>query len=221
MVEFKAEADAIIKRDFGLIVEHFTTKYAESIRGERVSFEECFYREMTAGKFVGTIKGFPMQRGNWCTKLKLNAISQMGLNGDTCVQYLGIAADEPERIARYIDRPGYRLPLVELGWDEAYCREWCKKHGLLSPTYETATRGGCWFCHNQGVDQLRQLRRDYPELWTLLLKWDNDSPVSFKPDGRTVHDYDRRFQLEDEGFIRADKRFFWRMLDEPLQMRLF
>lgn len=61
----------------------------------------------------------------------------------------------------------------------------------------------------------------YPELWTLLLKWDNDSPVSFKPDGRTVHDYDRRFQLEDEGFIRADKRFFWRMLDEPLQLRMF
>lgn len=86
-----------------------------------------------------------MQRGNWCTKLKLNAISQMGLNGDTCVQYLGIAADEPERIARYIDRPGYRLPLVELGWDEAYCREWCEKHGLLSPTYETATRGDVGF----------------------------------------------------------------------------
>lgn len=33
--------------------------------------------------------------------------------------------------------------------------------------------------------------------------------------------YDQRFQLEDEGAIQADKRFFWRMLDEPLQMSLF
>lgn len=85
MVEFKKEADKIIKREFGLEVEHFTTKYAEGIRGEKVSFEECFYREMTAGKFVGRIKGFTMRRGNWCTKLKLNAIQQMGLTKETCV----------------------------------------------------------------------------------------------------------------------------------------
>ena len=77
-------------------------------------------------------------------------------------------------------------------------------------------------CHNQGVDQLRQLRKNHPELWALLLKWDADSPVSFKPNGRTVHDHDRRFQMEDEGLIRADDRAFrWSMLDEALNYRLF
>jgi hypothetical protein len=30
-----------------------------------------------------------------------------------------------------------------------------------------------------------------------MLKWDNDSPVTFKPDGTTVHDLDLRFALED------------------------
>lgn len=77
-------------------------------------------------------------------------------------------------------------------------------------------------CHNQGVNQLRQLRKNYPELWALLLKWDIDSPVNFKPDGHTVHDYDKRFQLEDERCLLPDDRTFrWKMLDEPLQMRLF
>lgn len=56
-------------------------------------------------------------------------------------------------------------------------------------------------CHNQGVNQLRQLRKEYPQLWALLLKWDTDSPVNFKANGHTVHDYDRRFQLEDEHFL--------------------
>ena len=57
------------------------------------------------------------------------------------VQYLGIAADEPERIERHT-KPGFLLPLVEIGWDEAYCRQWCEERGLLSPIYTTATRGG-------------------------------------------------------------------------------
>lgn len=100
------------------------------------------------------------------------------------------------------------------------CREWCEKNDLLSPIYTTATRGGCWFCHNQSVDQLRLLRKNYPEYWKLLLKWDNDSPVTFKADGHTVHDYDRRFQLEDELLIPTDRPFRWSMLEEDLQIRL-
>ena len=48
----------------------------------------------------------------------------------------------------------------------------------ITPDYETGCRGGCWFCHNQSVDQLRNLRKNYPQYWELLLKWDNDSPVS-------------------------------------------
>lgn len=134
------------------------------------------------------------------------------------VQYLGIAADEPERIARH-QKPGFMLPLVELGWDEAYCRQICEENDLLSPIYTDSARGGCWFCHNQGVDQLRLLRKTYPDLWAILLKWDLDSPTTFKPDGHTVHDYDLRFQMEDEGKVPADRRFRWKMIiKEETQM---
>lgn len=174
---------------------------------------------------------FRCARGNWCTDLKLRALQQNGVNtaqgslksefsnsarsqGATIniVQYLGIAADEPERIKRHT-KPGIVLPLVDIGWDEAYCRQWCEENDLLSPIYTTATRGGCWFCHNQGVGQLRLLRKNYPELWALLLKWDADSPVTFHPDGRTVADFDKRFQMEDDGLIKAgDKKFRWKQV---------
>lgn len=128
------------------------------------------------------------------------------------VQYLGIAADEPIRIARHYDKKGVVMPLYEIGYDEPFCRKWCEDNDLLSPTYTTSTRGGCWFCHNQGVEQLRLLRHNYPDLWALLLKWDKDSPVTFHPDGHTVHDFDERFRLEDEGYICQYKPFRWDML---------
>ena len=131
------------------------------------------------------------------------------------VQYLGIAADEPERIARHT-KPGYALPLVEIGWDEKTCRRWCEENDLLSPIYTTATRGGCWFCHNQRVDQLRLLRKTYPEYWALMLKWDSDSPVTFKADGHTVHDYDARFAAEDAGMAPADRNFRWEMIGRKI-----
>ena len=57
------------------------------------------------------------------------------------VQYLGIAADEPERIARH-QKPGFKMPLVEIGWDEAFCRQICEENDLLSPIYTTSARGG-------------------------------------------------------------------------------
>ena len=137
------------------------------------------------------------------------------------IQYLGIAADEPKRIAKHIGKPNIILPLVEIGWEEDLCGLISGYQNLLSPVYTTATRDGCWFCHNQSVGQLRLLRKNYPDLWALLLKWDLDSPVSFKPDGRTVHDFDARFAMEDEGLISPDDPWKWGYLaDKPLQLRM-
>jgi hypothetical protein len=74
---------------------------------------------------------------------------------------------------------------------------------------------------NQSVGQLRLLRKNHPDLWALLLKWDLDSPVSFKPDGRTVHDFDERFSLEDQGLISPDDPWKWGYIaDKPLQLKM-
>lgn len=54
-----------------------------------------------------------------------------------------------------------------------------------------------------------------------MLKWDADSPVSFKPGGHTVHDYDRRFRWEDEGCLDPnDNRFRWAWLDSGVQLKI-
>lgn len=215
MVEFKEKADKVIKQMCGIEVEHFRS---------RNTFESAFYLKRghtgRKTKFDGMIYGFPMVRGQWCLQqLKLPALKE-ATRGE-CVQYIGIAADEPNRFHNLTEKK--KSPLVEAGWTEAMCRDWCEENGLLSPIYTTATRGGCWFCHNQGVQQLRLLRKNYPEYWALMLKWDNDSPVTFHADGHTVHDFERRFQMEDEGLLFPDDRNFrWSMLDDDsLNYRLF
>lgn len=143
---------------------------------------------------TGTPTGFPNERPREAQKTNI-------------VEYLGIAADEPDRFGQLNEKK--QAPLVKFGIEEPLCGLYCQYAGCLAPTYETSCRDGCWFCHNQGVDQLRSLRRNYPEYWALMLKWDLDSPVTFKADGHTVHDFDRRFQMEDDGVVPIDNTFRW------------
>lgn len=210
MVAFKAKADKIIKERWGIQVEHVRAPY---------TYEDIFYRVKTeSAKHSKTIYGFPMIRGAWCNwKLKLPALRKA--EGKNAISYIGIAVDEPSRYAKMDEL--HRSPLVEAGWAEADCRRWCEENNLLSPIYTSSARGGCWFCHNQGVGQLRLLRHNYPDLWALMLKWDTDSPVTFKADGHTVHDFDRRFELEDMGLLSPDDKVFrWAMLDDELNYRM-
>lgn len=129
------------------------------------------------------------------------------------MEYIGIAADEPDRFGQLSEWK--RAPLVEFDIEENLCGLFCQYNDILLPSYDTGCRDGCWFCHNQGINQLRSLWRNYPDHWALLMKWDLDSPVTFKADGHTVHDFDRRFQMEVERKIPTGRTFRWRMLDDP------
>jgi 3'-phosphoadenosine 5'-phosphosulfate sulfotransferase (PAPS reductase)/FAD synthetase len=183
MMEFKTKADEIIKARYGIEVEHIHAPK---------SYEECFYHKRSRGIHKGVILGFPMILGNWCNgRLKVEPMQKTFKDS---IQYIGIAADEPNRFNNLTNNK--RSPLVEHDVNETQAFEICKSIELLSPTYTQSARGGCWFCHNQSLRQLRLLRIQYPELWALLMKWDKDSPVSFRADGITVHDLDFRFAYE-------------------------
>lgn len=212
MLDFKVRIEEEIRRRWGLKVE---TPPA------RISFERGFYSpyQSRSGK-NGTIRGWPLLKGSWCAR-DLKQFTYVPPANE--VHYIGIAADEPKRFKQLKGRK--RSPLVEAGWTEAMCYDWCKREGLLAPTYEHAARDGCWFCPKQGVNQLRKLYHTRPDLWALMLKWDTDSPVTFragvvdketgeKIPGKTVHDYDRRFRAEDAGAVPRDRKFRWAMLND-------
>ena len=130
MVEFKAKADEIIKNRYGIEVEHVRSKW---------TYESYFYKERSSkAKYAGFINGFPMQRRNWCVgRLKTDILCSINKGAIT---YIGIAVDEPNRFHNLTNTK--RSPLVEAGWTEEMCRQWCIENDLLSPIYTTATRGG-------------------------------------------------------------------------------
>ena len=139
----------------------------------------------------GTHKG--MKRG-WLMGGKCNANRDLKLQpihryykqyrDRGIVQYVGIAADEPRRLARMHDK-GYirKVSLLEkYGYTEADAWRKCEEYGLLSPIYETAHRGGCWFCPNCRIPVFVDLRKKHPELWRelqVLSKVENKSSEGF------------------------------------------
>lgn len=210
-----------------------------------LTYEDIFYRTISPKNAMKRkqmiesspprIYGFPSVNHPWCnSKLKAGILDRpLFFSGKpevndgqkiNIVHYVGIAADEPKRIKKHIDKPNMVLPLVQIGWDEALCGLEAQYMDMLAPTYtDSQLRDGCWFCHNQGIGQLRNLRKNYPDLWALLMKWDSDSPVTFHADGHTVHDFDKRFALEDAGLITPDDKFRWKMIEEDYehQLKLF
>ena len=92
MVEFKANADKIIKERWGIEVEHI-----KSIQ----TYDEVFYRVKNNSKVGnnGKIYGFPVNFRPWCTgELKQKSMRMIRGKGD--IHYLGIAVDEPKKIEK-------------------------------------------------------------------------------------------------------------------------
>ena len=220
-IAFEERMDELILERFGIQVEHV---YALTKTGEKVTFEKEFYKvRRKASNREGEIVGWPRLFGCWANKrLKLRALDRIRDSMKGCLEYIGIAANETERISRHAVKGTVRMPLVDAGWDEEMCLQWCKDNDMLAPCYRFSNRSGCFFCPAQPIEQLRILRHEHPELWQLMLRWDADSPTYFKPwhhDGlpsRKLIDYDKRFTIEDAGFADPEKRFDWRLLDSVL-----
>lgn len=128
---------------------------------------------------IGKRQGFLL--GGFCrlnSACKVNPIRayyrQFREQGYNIICYVGIAADEPKRLARLKNNDVSLLD--KYGYTETMAMEKCKDYDLVSPIYETSNRGGCWFCPNNGVKGFYQLRKKYPELWEelrVLSKEDN------------------------------------------------
>ena len=138
----------------------------------------------------GKYRAFPL--GGMCyanRDLKIPPINNFykQFDGKKITQYVGIAADEPKRLARL--RGTNKVSLLEqFGYTEQLAYDLCKEYGLLSPVYEFTKRGGCWFCPNQKNEELARLKLVHPHLWQEIVnlsKQDNLASYGFKY-GKTV-----------------------------------
>lgn len=153
----------------------------------------------------------------WCTsKLKIDVINRYfsRLKKEyNVIQVVGIAADEEYRLVRENNtQENQKHLLVEWGWTEKDCLQYCYSKGYdWEGLYELFERVSCWCCPLQPLEELRKLRKHFPDLWEELKDMDARTWRKFKPD-YTVEQLDIRFTFEDErinaGLPITNKDFF-------------
>ena len=159
-----------------------------------------FTGRVTRGPKKGMVRSFPL-----CGKCavqrdcKVRPIQrcQKTLPPET-LQYVGIARDEQDRLLRL--EGGKQISLLKkYNFTEQDARSLCDSAGLLSPVYKFTDRGGCWFCPNAKLPELRHLYDHHPDLWARMLE------LQVIP-GKTTEKFNRtqKFSDIDELFRQED-----------------
>lgn len=143
------------------------------LRAEK-NYLDLFYHILEKSKYperIGKRAGFPIAGKCAVNRdCKVKAIRDYIAEKDKAelIQYIGIAIDEPKRLERL--SAGKISLLAKYNYTEEMAKVKAKEYRLLSPCYEHSTRGGCWFCPNAGIAELKHLRNNHKELWNELLK---------------------------------------------------
>jgi 3'-phosphoadenosine 5'-phosphosulfate sulfotransferase (PAPS reductase)/FAD synthetase len=164
------------------------------------SFDYLMFEEITAKDTPG--RAWPNFKTRWCTgELKKDIINKYlkPLKEQyNVIQSVGLAADEGHRLNKAINKLEHkRHPLIEWGWDERTCLEYCYSKGYdWEGLYEIFDRVSCWCCPLKSLVELRSLRKHFPDLWEELKNMDKRAWNQFRAD-YSVEDLDKRFDLED------------------------
>jgi len=237
MVEKKMPIDIILFCDTGLefpaMYEHLNKleKYIgipiTRIKAEK-SFEYYMFEHKPAKRhdtatsreygFDRVGKSWPGPRMRWCTsRLKTNVINaylRPLKKQYEFVHYVGIAADEAERVK---DK---NYPLVEWGITEKQALKYCYAKGFdFGGLYKLFDRVSCWCCPLQGLAELRVLRTSFPNFWAQLREWEKRSWRKFRAD-YSVEQLERRFVFEEERLtagLSINNRDFFNTLKAILQ----
>lgn len=155
----------------------------------------------------GKGKGFPYPNIRWCTGIKQDTIQKFWRRSSRPDYYLGIAYDEAQR--RKTSRPqGKKYPLVEWKITERKALQYCYEKGFSwGGLYEHFRRVSCWCCSLQSLNDLRNLRKFYPEFWERLKGMQRKTWNNFRK-GISVFDLEERFKREDKQMLLFQRRLF-------------
>ena len=169
------------------------------LRSEK-TYVELFTGRVTRGPKKGMVRSFPLcgkcavQRD--CKVRPIQRYQKMLPAGT--VSYVGIAQDEQERLLRL--EGGKQISLLEkYNFTEQDAKQLCQRVGLLSPVYAFTDRGGCWFCPNAKLSELRHLYDHHPDLWARMMELQAIPGKTTEKFNRTqkFSDIDALFRQED------------------------
>lgn len=249
MIELGDHIDEVVNIDVGMefdemynhiekikkIVEDNGIKYT-TLRS-KWTFEYWMLEKPINSKKYGSKKGYgwPSVQCRWCTsemKIKLMRpyLKELKNQGYNVIQCIGLAADEYKRLERKNNQDkNHRHPLVEWGWSEKICLDYCYSLGYdWGGLYKLFDRVSCWCCPFSGLDELRSLWLHFPEKWKKLEEWESimladeiGRDFRFK-EKTTVFDLSKRFEYEqsriDKGLSIRSRGFYdqYRKIRNPL-----
>lgn len=135
--------------------------------------------------------------GRWGTKRKTSALDSLSRGAEK--HYIGIAADEPQRLERL--KPPKCSPLAEAGMTEADCLRYCYQRGFFWEEngvrlYDILERVSCWCCKNKNRKELKAIYQYLPQYWSRLKELQAQIPMPMKPYSRKGVPYGNVFDLE-------------------------
>lgn len=151
----------------------------------------------------------------WGTFYKTATLDKNSQECAGSIVYIGIAADETARLEK--ERADFkRFPLAEWGITEAECLKGCYDAGFdWGGMYEHLDRLSCKFCKNKNLEELRNIRKHYPEVWEELKEYQTRTDRPYKGEKKSVFDLEKRFAFEEERLAQGlsiTNRAFYREL---------
>lgn len=197
-------------KDFPQMLDHLR-KLSEYIKGNYPNAPEItvlkadksfdylmFDYVKTKGKREGERgNGWATMWCRWCTiYLKQQVINKFCRSiGKPFINYIGIAVDEPKRLAKA--SKGNAFPLAAWGITEAEALQYCYDLGFdWDGLYTHFDRVSCWCCPLKNLRELKTLWKFYPDLWAELKQMDERAFNNFRAD-YTVAELEERFIKEE------------------------
>lgn len=142
------------------------------------------------------------EKCRWGTRDKIRTIEKTYKG---CMQYVGIAFDELNRIEKE-KRPNKIFPLVDRQMTEKDCLNYCYDHGFyweehtkngIVRLYDVLSRVSCWCCSNKNLKELENIYNYLPEYWEKLKYLQSRTNRPMKPN-KTVFDLEKIFKERKE-----------------------
>ncbi len=113
---------------------------------------------------------------------KLKPIDDYKSSLDDYVEYIGIAADETDRLRSMHKIPNVVSLLEKYHVTEKDAKELCIRYNMLSPQYTMPgqARDGCWFCSNAKLCEHKAIREKNRAAWDRYVALENVPNLAYR-----------------------------------------
>ncbi|MCI5150243.1 MAG: hypothetical protein D3916_12795 [Candidatus Electrothrix sp. MAN1_4] len=156
-------------------IEYFSSRYPLTVLQAEVHKKKIGKTWYSIIDYCRDTKRIPLQYPRWCTgdwkRIQVNRYIER-----PCFMHIGIDSGECHR-AKMNTASGVesRWLLIEHGIDRQGCIDLIRRHGLSVPP-----KSGCYICPFQSDRQLKDLRRDHPDLFCILRRLEEEAGQTLK-----------------------------------------